>query len=93
MKRKMAVLAALAVSLALLAFGSLSFAQEAKRMTKEALKDMLGSPDLEVMDVRTGRDWTASDQKIKGALREDPRKVDDWAGKYDKGKTIVLYCA
>jgi len=93
MKRKMAVLAALAVSLALLAVGSLSFAQEAKRMTKEELKAMLDSPDLVVMDVRTGRDWTASDQKIKGALREDPRKVDDWAAKYGKGKTIVLYCA
>jgi rhodanese-related sulfurtransferase len=93
MKRKMAVLEALAVSLALLAVGSLSFAQEAKRMTKEELKAMLDSPDLVVMDVRTGRDWTGSDQKIKGALREDPRKVDDWAAKYGKGKTIVLYCA
>jgi rhodanese-related sulfurtransferase len=93
MKRKMAVLAALAVSLALLAVGSLSFAQEAKRITKEELKAMLDNPDVVLLDVRTGKDWTASDQKIKGALREDPQKVNEWAGKYDKGKTIVLYCA
>ena len=93
MKRKMAVLAALAVSLAFLAVGSLSFAQEAKRMTKEELKAMLGSPDLVVMDVRTGKDWTGSEKKIKGALREDPRKLDEWAAKFDKGKTVVLYCA
>jgi len=93
MKRKMAVLAALAVSLAFLAVGSHSFAEEAKRMTKEELKEMLDSPDLVVMDVRTGRDWTSSEHKIQGALREDPRKLDEWAGKYDKGKTIVLYCA
>ena len=93
MKKKIGVLAALAVSAALLAVGSLSFAQEAKRMTKEELKAMLGSPDLVVVDVRTGRDWTGSDQKIKGALREDPRKVDDWAARYDKEKTVVIYCA
>jgi len=93
MKRKMAVLAALAVSLAFLAVGSLSFAEEAKRMTKEELKAMLDSPDLVVVDVRAGKDWTGSDQKIKGALREDPRKVDEWAAKYGKEKTVVLYCA
>ena len=93
MKKKIGVLVGLVVSLVLLAIGSLSFAEEAKRMTKEELKAMLDSPDLVVVDVRTGRDWTGSDQKIKGALREDPRKVDDWAAKYGKEKTIVLYCA
>jgi rhodanese-related sulfurtransferase len=93
MKKNKVVLTALAVSLAFLAVGSLSFAQEAKRMTKEELKAMLDSPDLVVVDVRTGRDWTGSEKKIKGALREDPGKLDEWAGKYDKGKTIVFYCA
>ena len=93
MKKKIAVLAALAVSLAFLAVGSLSFAQEAKRMTKEELKAMLDNTDLVLLDVRTGKDWTGSEKKIQGALREDPGKLDEWAGKYDKGKTIVLYCA
>jgi predicted sulfurtransferase len=93
MKKKIAVLAALAVSLAFLAVGSLSFAQEAKRMTKKELKAMLDNPDLVLLDVRTGKDWTGSEEKIKGALREDPGKLDEWADKFDKGKTVVLYCA
>jgi rhodanese-related sulfurtransferase len=93
MKRKMAVLAALAVSLALLAVGSLSFAEEAKRMTKEELKAMLDSPGLVLLDVRRGKDWAASEHKIQGALREEPEKPDEWAAKYDKEKTVVLYCA
>jgi rhodanese-related sulfurtransferase len=93
MKRKTAVLAALAVSLAFLAVGSLSFAEDAKRMTKEELKAMLDSPDLVLLDIRQGKDWTASEMKIKGALREDPGKLDEWAAKFDKDKTVVLYCA
>lgn len=93
MKRRMAFLAAAAVSLALFAVGSFSFAEEAERMTKEELKAMLGSPELVLLDIRMGRDWTASEMKIKGALREDPGKLEEWAGKYDKDKTVVLYCA
>jgi rhodanese-related sulfurtransferase len=62
-------------------------------MTKDELKAMLGNPDLVIIDVRTQRDWTESDSKIKGALREDPEAVESWAKKYPQGKTIVLYCA
>jgi rhodanese-related sulfurtransferase len=57
------------------------------------LKAMLDNPDLVLLDVRTGKDWTGSEEKIKGALREDPGKLDEWADKFDKGKTVVLYCA
>jgi rhodanese-related sulfurtransferase len=63
------------------------------RMTKDELKAMLGNPDLVIIDVRLGSDWTDSDSKIKGAIREDPKSVKSWAGKYSKDKTIVLYCA
>jgi hypothetical protein len=66
---------------------------EAPRMTKDELKAMLGNPDLVIIDVRTQRDWTESDSKIKGAVREDPEAVESWANKYPKGNTIVLYCA
>jgi|GEM_PF-5377617 len=31
--------------------------------------------------------------KIKGALREDPKTIDEWASKYPKNKTIIFYCA
>ena len=63
------------------------------KMSKEELKGLLGSDDLIILDVRTGSDWKSSEFKIKGAVREEPGAVDKWAGKYDKGKTIVLYCA
>ena len=66
---------------------------DAPRMTKDELKAMLGNPDLVIIDVRTQRDWTEGDSKIKGAIREDPEAVESWTKKYPKGKTIVLYCA
>ena len=63
------------------------------RMTKEELKAMLGSQNLIIIDVRYGTDWTGSDLKIKGAVREDPKAIDSWANKYPKDKTLVFYCA
>ena len=37
---------------------------DAPRMTKDKLKAILGKPDLLVIDVRYGKDWTDSDLKI-----------------------------
>jgi rhodanese-related sulfurtransferase len=68
-------------------------AQDAKRMTIEELKGMLGNPDLVIVDVRRDGDWNSSAIKVKGALREDPEKVDTWMSKYPKDKTLVFYCA
>jgi len=75
--------------------GCATFAQSvgAPRMTKEELKAMLGNPDLFIIDVRFGMDWTDNDLKIKGAVREDPEAFDSWANKYPKDKTLVFYCA
>jgi len=66
---------------------------DAPRMTKDELKARLGNPDLLIIDVRYGKDWTDSDLKIKGAVREDPKAFDSWASKYPKDKTLVFYCA
>ena len=63
------------------------------RMTKDDLKAMLGNPDLLIIDVRYGKDWTDSGLKIRGAVREDPEAFDSWANKYPKDKTLVFYCA
>jgi len=63
------------------------------RMTKEELKSLLGKPDVAVVDVRSGGDWTGSSRKIAGAVREEPGSVDSWASKYPKAKAIVLYCS
>ena len=65
----------------------------APRMTKDDLKAMLSNPDLVIIDVRYGKDWTDSDLKIRGAVREDPEAFNSWANKYPKSKTLVFYCA
>jgi rhodanese-related sulfurtransferase len=69
-------------------------AEKAPRMTKEQLKDLLGKPDVVVLDVRAPGDWAKAQTKVQGAVREDPNKAArTWAEKYGKDKTIVLYCA
>ena len=67
--------------------------EEIPRMTKEELKGTLGNPEVIIIDVRANADWAGSKLKIKGAVRQDPRKVASWMDKYPKDKTIVFYCA
>jgi|GEM_PF-244728 len=64
---------------------------EMPRMTKEQAKAMLGNPDVVILDCRPVEQWRFSDQKIPGAVHEDPMDVESWAGKYSKDKTIVIY--
>ena len=68
-------------------------AQDVPRITKEELKGMLGNPNVAIIDVRANVDWIGSDLKIKGAVREDPRKLSSWMDKYSKDKIIVFYCS
>ena len=70
-----------------------AIASEVKTIDKDGLKGLLGSENLVVLDVRTGSDWSASEFKIKGAIRVEPGDVSSWVGSYPKGKTYVLYCA
>lgn len=92
--RKVIVLTGIIVVLAVAAFfATPALAQEAKRMSIEELKGMLGNPDLVIVDVRRDGDWKASNVKVKGAVREDPENVDTWMSKYPKDKTLVFYCA
>lgn len=66
---------------------------EVARMEKDELKARLSSSGIVVIDVRREQDWDESSRKIAGALRENPGASQEWAGKYPKGKTLVLYCA
>ena len=70
-----------------------AIAEDVSRVTKEELKTMIGESQVVVIDVRTGKDWDGSKLKIKDSVREEPRKANSWAGKYNKQKTYVLYCA
>ena len=64
---------------------------EVPRITKEQLKEMLGKPDLVIIDARLVEQWKYSDQLIPGAVHEDPLTVNTWAQKYSKNKKIVIY--
>ena len=67
--------------------------KDVPRVEKDTLKGWLGDPNLVLIDVRAVGDWQGSDKKIKGAQRQDPKKVKTWATALPKEKKIVLYCA
>ena len=87
----------LKIALFLLGLGigpAMAWAQDVPRMTKEELKPLLGNPEVVIIDVRSGSDWSGSQEKIQGAVREDPdKRAKSWTGKYNPEKMIILYCA
>lgn len=92
-KKTFAALGALFLLTASMLSSMDSLATEPLRITKEELKQRLGDPNVVIVDVRAGRDWSKSDRKITGAVREEPDDEGAWATRYPKGKLIVLYCA
>ena len=92
MKLKHFVLTLTLLSLALLWISSVAAADIA-RMTKEELKAMMDNPKVVIVDVRTNPEWNTGKVKIKGAVREDPTKVQSWIEKYSSDKTFVFYCS
>ena len=72
---------------------SLNAGGEALRISKEEVKAKLGSPNVILLDVRTGNDWDNSGEKIVGAVRMNPKEVDAWSETLVKGKEIILYCS
>lgn len=83
----------LAAALFVACAGAVPSGADVPRMTGEELRALLGTDNVVVVDVRAGGDWARSDEKIEGAVREDPGSVESWAAKYGKDKTLVLYCA
>lgn len=65
--------------------------QTVPRMSVGELNTRLGDDRLVVLDMRTAREWRQSPVKVLGAMREDPSNID-WADKYAKDLTLVLYC-
>ena len=71
----------------------LALAENIPLITKEDLRARLGDDNISILDVRAGRDWSYSEFKITGAIRVEPAANNQWADKFDKGKSYVLYCA
>ena len=72
---------------------SSAFAESVMLMEKEELKPLLGTEEVIILDVRTGRDWSTSEFKIPGAIRSSGDEFASWGTTYPKDKKIVLYCA
>ena len=64
---------------------------EIDRISPDDVNQLLGQPGIVIIDVRKPRDWSRTSQKILTAVRHDPSKVDQWAGKYRKDKTLIFY--
>jgi hypothetical protein len=60
-------------------------------MSPEDLLTILDNPEVIVLDVRTGRDWSSAEFKIRGAVRVAPETLNAWADRFPKEKTLVLY--
>ena len=83
----------LSLALVLMSMGVSPAGSDVPLMTTDELKAMLDDPDVLILDVRRGKDWTSSEFKIKGAIYAKPKAYDEWANAYPKTKKIVLYCA
>jgi rhodanese-related sulfurtransferase len=70
-----------------------AFAGTVGMMEIQELKQLLGSDDIVILDVRTGRDWSTSEFKIPEAIRATSNEFDTWGNQFPKDKKIVLYCA
>ena len=64
---------------------------EVPRITKEELKDLLGKPDVVLLDCRPDEQWNTAEQKLPGAIHENPLATESWASKYSKDAKIIIY--
>ncbi len=95
MKRKWVVLATVMTAFVFLCGAALAAAVtpgDVPRMDKKELKEKLGDPNVIIYDVRIPENYKKGNFKIKGAVRQLPDKIDEWAAGLDKKKTYVLYC-
>ena len=62
-----------------------------QRITIAELNGFLANQQAVIVDVRDTGDWDKSDQKIKGAIRLNPRNLDPANLPIAKTATLVLY--
>ena len=66
-------------------------AENVPRISKEILKELLGNPNVIILDVRNSENWQESEFKIKGAIRRRPIFFDAWANEFPPDKVFILY--
>jgi len=96
MNMKPILIASLAVLLSLVAMSGFSAppssVEQVPRLTKEAVKEMLGKPDVVMVDIRYIKQYEQSDKKIPGAVFVQPENFEEFVKKHpQKDATYVLY--
>ena len=61
------------------------------RITKEETKELLTKPGVVFLDCRPEEQWRTAEQKLPGAIHENPLEVTSWAPKYSKDSKIIIY--
>jgi predicted sulfurtransferase len=96
MKRKPILMSSLIVLLLLIALAAYSAmpttVEQVPRLTKEVVKEMLGKPDVVIVDVRYIKQYEQSDKKLPGAVFVQPENFDEFVKNHpQKDKAYVLY--
>lgn len=66
-------------------------AENVPKISKEKLKELLGNPNVIILDVRNSENWQESEFKIIGAIRRMPKFFDAWANEFPRDKVLFLY--
>jgi hypothetical protein len=66
-------------------------ATDVATISVDRVNQLLGTPDTVIIDVRKHKSWWRTSKKILTAVREDPSKLSQWAGKYTKDQTLIFY--
>ncbi len=92
-KDKFLTILSIGLGLALVGLSIISVfaAEDVSRISKEKLKELLGNPNVIILDVRYSENWQESEFKIKGAIRRRPKFFDSWADEFPRDKVLFLY--
>lgn len=63
-----------------------------RTINPQEFKTILGSKDVEVIDVRRKEDYAADNSVIPGSTWFDPTNIDNWCTTLPENKEVVLYC-
>ena len=95
MKRKPILISALVAVLLLIALAAYTAmpttVEQVPRLTKENVKEMIGKPDVVIVDIRYIKQYEQSDKKLPGAVFVQPEDFDEFVKNQPKDKTYVLY--
>ncbi len=69
-----------------------SSVEQVPRLTKEQVRDMLGKPDVVIVDIRFIKQYEQSDRRLPGAVFVQPENFDEFVKNHpQKDRTYVLY--